>query len=194
MCQVSVFITNRICNSKKVILRLIRWCNLSWPWRIFATSLLWSLVNLFTTRFFLQDRALTRKSNLKFIQVLNRTMSEQQERSLSHVGTIRIRLFPWRCWLVDPLRKYRFIEHHAQSMLYIRSHDRSESEAGATEHRTFVFECSTMLAIFWTWKCSMFECSPIYKCSEVWMFGWTQMFIVRWPLVWGVVQKRPNVW
>ena len=36
MCKVSVFITNRICNSRKVILPLIRWCNLSWPWRIFV--------------------------------------------------------------------------------------------------------------------------------------------------------------
>ena len=98
---------------------------------------------------FLQDRALTRKSNLKFIQVLNRTMSEQQERSLSHVGTIRkrsfrIRLFPWRCWLVDPLRfrKYRFIEHHARSMFYIRSHDGSKSEGSFRNVQTCGKVCS----------------------------------------------------
>lgn len=52
MCQVSVFITNRICNSRKVILPLIRWCNLSWPWRILVFSLPWSLANLFTLSFF----------------------------------------------------------------------------------------------------------------------------------------------
>ena len=63
MCKVSVFITNRICNSRKVILPLIRWCNLSWPWRIFVFSLPWSLANLFTTSF-LQRHAFSRKTNL----------------------------------------------------------------------------------------------------------------------------------
>ena len=105
---------------------------------------------------FLQDRALTRKSNLKFIQVLNRTMSEQQERSLSHVGTIRkrsfrIRLFPWRCWLVDPLRfrKYRFIEHHARSMFYIRSHDGSKSEGSFRNVQT----CGKVCSEFKNFRC-----------------------------------------
>jgi len=48
--------------------------------------------------------------------------------------------------------------------------------SGATEHRTSVFECSTMFAIFWTLKCSMFECSPIFKCSKVRMFGCSLIF------------------
>ena len=46
MCKVSVFITNRICNSRKVNMPLIQWCNLSWPCSIFVFSLPWSLPNL----------------------------------------------------------------------------------------------------------------------------------------------------
>ena len=48
--------------------------------------------------------------------------------------------------------------------------------AGATKRRTFVFECSTMFAFFWTLKCSMFECSTISKCSKVRMFGCSLIF------------------
>ena len=46
MCKVSVFITNRICNSRKVNMPLIQWCNLSWPCSISVFSLPWSLANL----------------------------------------------------------------------------------------------------------------------------------------------------
>jgi len=50
------------------------------------------------------------------------------------------------------------------------------ASAGATERRTFMFECSVMFAIFWTMKCSMFECSLISKCSKVRMFGCSLIF------------------
>ena len=71
----------------------------------------------------------------------------------------------WPCWKSEPTRPVRF-----------QINDNLFSSTGATKHRTFVFECSTMFAIFWTLKCSMFECSPISKCSKVRNFGCSLIF------------------